>query len=124
MVRSSVLSSTRRRGSISFVSTTNPIAVREQQETHVQRREAAVLLMDYGFVLGSAGSERFLKARTEMTTATTRMTNSMSGLFVQLAGRKNRGNDARHAKKLTIPNPRTSNKAMGGQLNCLPLKGN
>src|SRR5882762_11357734 len=40
MVRSSCLSSTRRRGSISFVSTTNPIAFWEQQETRVQRREA------------------------------------------------------------------------------------
>src|ERR1700686_1826826 len=40
MVRSSVLSSTRRRGSISFVSTTNPAAAKGQPETRVQRREA------------------------------------------------------------------------------------
>src|SRR3979490_2505273 len=40
MVRNSVLSSTSRRGSISFVSTTNPAAVRGQPETRVQRREA------------------------------------------------------------------------------------
>src|SRR6266446_5979843 len=41
MARSSGLSSTRRRGSIPFVSTMNRAAVRGQPETRVQRREAA-----------------------------------------------------------------------------------
>src|SRR5882672_9304135 len=41
IARSSFLSSTRRRGSISLVSTMNLAVVRELQETSVQRREAA-----------------------------------------------------------------------------------
>src|SRR6266404_3011996 len=41
IARSSFLSSTRRRGSISLVSTMNPAVVRELQVTSVQRREAA-----------------------------------------------------------------------------------
>src|SRR5258705_2927253 len=43
IARSSFLSSTRRRGSISLVSTTNPAVVRELRVTSVQRREAAHL---------------------------------------------------------------------------------
>src|SRR5712692_7971625 len=41
MARSSVLSSTRRRGSISFVSTTNPAAPSAQPYPRVQRRGVA-----------------------------------------------------------------------------------
>src|SRR4029077_1563433 len=43
IARSSFLSSTRRRGSISLVSTTNPAVVRELRVTSVQRREATHL---------------------------------------------------------------------------------
>src|SRR6266850_1617451 len=43
IARSSFLSSTRRRGSISLVSTTNSAVVRELRVTSVQRREAAHL---------------------------------------------------------------------------------
>src|SRR5467141_1244338 len=43
IARSSFLSSTRRRGSISLVSTMNPAVVRELRERRVQRREVAQL---------------------------------------------------------------------------------
>src|SRR5207245_6874253 len=52
----------------------------------------------YGCVRGSVGDGRLPRARTEIVTASARAVNSHKRLLVQLAGRKNKGNDARHAK--------------------------
>jgi hypothetical protein len=88
----------------------------------VQRREAARQLQTYGCVRGSAADRgRFLKARTETITAKARMINSPRGVLAQLAGRKKRGNDARHPKKETIPNPRTHIKIIHGHFILQPV---
>jgi hypothetical protein len=57
----------------------------------------------------------------ETITASPRMINSPRGVLAQLAGRKKRGNDARHPKKETIPKPRTPIKTIRGHFILQPV---
>ncbi|OLB35847.1 MAG: hypothetical protein AUH11_13185 [Acidobacteria bacterium 13_2_20CM_57_17] len=125
----------------------NPAAARGQPETPVQRREAAHLLRPYGLgsgsskesepdrtsgydgvcsgcVAGSGDRERFLRANAETLSANARMTTSATGDFVQLAGRKTKGNEDRHEKKQTTPKARMHIKTIRGHLGVHPVKGN
>ena len=77
-----------------------------------------------GGVADSTDRLRFHRTRTETPTATARRTNSTRGLFVQLAGRKTKGNENRPAKKQKIPKPRTHIKTIVGHFGLQPVKGN